>query len=393
MSDLSQNLYDSYFSDWITAVYRSINGTGVARIACVGDSTTEGVGATVLANVYPEKLVGLLSSGGYSACDGAIWAHSSWYTDSRISEGSGWSFWDDQGWGGGTSGVVRAWTATTSTAGKLSFTFSHSIDSIRVFYARTTTSGTFTVDVGGSSLGSAVTANAGGNAAGKTDFTCSAGTHTININPPTVGDVFIMGVEAWLSTAHPILVTNAGSGGSQTVNWALTGLPWRKLQVFDLYQPDLTVISLGINDAISGNSATTVETNLTSIVTKAQLYGDVILCSMIPSKASTPAGTSVLPNEILYLPKIVNVSNDKSCGLLDLFHAFGESGDVANTNGYMSDSYHPNDSGYSLMASSVYSAIQSAQNPRQTSSTGTTGMVSGVKHSLSEPTNNVRDVT
>ncbi len=121
--------------------------------------------------------------------------------------------------------------------------------------------------------------------------------------------------------------------------------------MFDTYQPNLTVIMLGINDAISSVSGATFEANLTTIVTKAQLYGDVLLVSCFPSSDPTEAA-----REVGYITNMRNVSTAKICGFYDANALFVNYA-TANANGYMADTLHPNGAGYNFFANSFAPAI------------------------------------
>jgi len=350
---LSQNLDSAHFAKWLAALGRVSAKTGPARLACVGDSTTEGVFCT-LATTWPRLLTQLLVNAGLPAVEGCIWGHlpPSVYADNRVSEGSGWAKWGSSSWGQDSvhGGGEAGWTAPVSATGKLAVSFAHPFDTIRVYYAKTTSTGTFAVDVGGAPLGSADTRGTG-NAVGYSDFTCPAGTHTIYVNPPTGGTVYLMGVEAWLSTDPQVLVSNGGAGGSTTGAWTAAGLPWAKLPTFDLHKPDLTVVMLGINDALSSAQATTIDANLTTIPTKAQLYGDVMLLSVVPS--ASPATKAL---EDTYIPKLTGISTAKGCGFLDLSAAFVDYA-TANALGYMADPNHPSSAGMAFVAQTIFDAL------------------------------------
>ena len=339
---LSQNLTDEFFVRWLAALDLVYTESGMARVAFIGDSTTEGTGAGSFQQNFVQQLKALLN-GSVSTIDGAIHGVADDYPDGRIVLGSGWSTVSLSSWGPRTLTTTQNITATPAATGDLQITFPHAFDTITVTYPKNTTLGTFTVNVdGGASLGSVDTAGAIGVA--QTTFTCTPGTHTIRIPPPTGGDVFILGVEAYLSTSPSVLLANGASGGTTTADWTASSPQWARLAMLDIYQPDLTVIMLGVNDAAAGVSAATFETNLTTIVTKAQLYGDVLIMSVVPSSGSTIAAL-----ELQYLTKAIAVSTAKSCGFLDINAAFVDYV-TANAAGLMSDVFHPSGTGYTVIA-------------------------------------------
>lgn len=336
-----RNLIYSKFPKWNAALERISNKVGPARVLFLGDSTMEGAFGPFQANLVQQML-----SLNPAASDGAIWGTTTYGTDIRIVQGTGWGPWVSNGWGPYT-GVQ--WTAPTSATGNLQFTFPGSIDTITVYYARNTGYGTFTVNVdGGPSLGTVVT-NQTGQQAAKTTFTCAPGHHTINISPPTVGPIFILGVEAYLSTAPKILYSNGGSTGVITSFFANTANPWTTLHEFEVFQPDLTIISTGINDCrIGGTDLNAMQTALTQIVQKAQIYGDILICSMIPSAS----GDGTWPREQTEMPMFESVAVTNNCGYYDLtLPGRFVDWNNANAHGWMGDIYHPSSAGYAFWAS------------------------------------------
>lgn len=347
----SMNLTPSKFAAWGTAIGRVRAGSGApARMYFIGDSTTEGTGAGSFAANFVQVLKPLLNAV-YPTTDGMIFGLADDYADGRIAAGTGWTTTSLGTWGPASVGVsTKNFSAPTSASGNLAITFPHSFDRIRIAYAKNTTLGQFGVDVdGGSVLATVNTAGALG--ASKDTINCTAGTHTINLRPPTVGTVFPLGIEAYSSTVPACLLGNGGTGGSTTSSWTNTSAPYAFLSVFDVHQPDLTVIMLGINDAVAAVSGATFEANLTTIVTKAQLYGDVLILSTVPSSDATQAG-----REVGYITNAVNVATAKNCGFYDVNALFVNYA-TANAAGRMSDTFHPNAAGYSYLADNLAPAL------------------------------------
>ncbi len=353
------NLNTASFAKWNAAVSAMRLGTSPARIAFVGDSTMEGNNATTISHTLARQLQVLFALPDIGpATTGAVWGFSDFYTN-EVTLGTGWTtFNGGGGWGPWDTAAPAAgyFTAPTSASGNLSFPISNSIDHIIVYYISSTSSGTCVVDVdGGSSLGNLVTLGGSNFTIASQTFTCTAGVHTINLHAPTVGTVFIMGVEGYLSTAETILCSNGGATGTATADWIATGNAWYSLNVWDLYKPDLTIVVLGINDARSSVSGATFETNITTIVTKAQTYGDVLLVGCVPSQ-NDPEKT----NEVGYKTNFANVATAKTCGYYDMTLS-GRFVDwtTANGNGYMADAYHPNNAGYTFWAGLLLPAMKS----------------------------------
>lgn len=310
------------------------NGTGVCRVLFAGDSTFEGIGSTSFGNTLPEQIKSLHPEAGEGAVTQSLY-------NTLWGLGTGWEYWNSSSFGEG------GWEGTTSATGNLTFTFPTPIDTITVVYAKGSGFGTFTMNVdGGSALTTINTAN-GSNALGKTTVTCTAGTHIINVPPPTVGNVFILWVEAYLSTDPTMLICNGGTGGTRTNEWITSNVPWAKVGSFGALAPDLTIISLGINDGISSYNPTDSQSNMNTLVQLAQQTGDVLIVSPVPS-----VGGPVWTFEQAYMPLIEQVAVNNGCGYLDLTLA-GRFVDwnTANANGYMYDIYHPNNAGYAFWSS------------------------------------------
>lgn len=145
------------------------------------------------------------------------------------------------------------------------------------------------------------------------------------------GSLYVVGVEPFHSLKRRIRVANAGISGSNTNGWVTTasGSPWHGVQFIKDYAPDLTIIDLGINDAdpAATTPPATYTANLSQLIVAAQISGDVILKSMIPSDSTRFANEQLLVAELqkFNLP------------LVDIFGYYG-AWDASR----MSDSVHGN---------------------------------------------------
>jgi lysophospholipase L1-like esterase len=350
MSDV--NLTPAKYPNWNTAVSAVRGATGFARLHCIGDSTTLGTFAGDVANIYPNKLEALMEAW-VPAQRGSIWAggdaSQSW-ADSRITMGSGWALsaihsLSTQGDAG--------WTGTSGSGGSLAFALPWSIDTIRVRYAKNAGLGSFTVNVdGGSSLGT-ISTSAGSDGIGVSTVTCSAGVHTVNFATPSGGDVYPLTVEAWLSTANKVLVSDGGTGGSASADWIVSSIGWQSWYTLNAFAPDLVIVTLGTNDISASVSAGTYQSNLSTLIDRIQLTSEVLLCTPVPGSGKTT-------EDAAYLAALTTLAGTKNCGLVDLNLA-GRFVDYATANGnsYMADGVHPNTAGYAFWAGIMNSAMQS----------------------------------
>lgn len=338
------NVVSTNFHKWRRALSKVRAGTANARILCAGDSTTQGqTAAPPLA--YPGQLKKLLNAYHVPTVDGAIWGPggTNGAADTRVVLGTGWGYGGSipsWGWGG--------YGSSSGASGALSVTFAHAFDKIDIWWYGIQT-GTVTVNVdGGSSLGSIVSTF--DSAYHKTSFTCTAGTHTINITGATGGAFNVYGIEAWHSTSPSVLLSNAGSSSSATADWSGASAAGAYNQ-FTSYAPDLTLISLGVNDAGTPVADTVYDTNMRALIARAQVSGDVLHMPAIPS-------SNRLVAEASYRVKDRQMAIDLGCGYLDM-NARWVSYAVSNPLGYYNDGLHPSQFGYADWAQAAFNVLRS----------------------------------
>jgi lysophospholipase L1-like esterase len=199
--------------------------------------------------------------------------------------------------------------------------------------------------------GSTVTQSTSGTA-GVNKVTVSAAaaatTNTVSIARNTSGALHVIGIEPWLSTTKQVRIANAGVGGSAASDWAGNGSSsnFRSTVCIQGYAPDLTIISLGINDASTPASVSTWHSNMATIITAAQVSGDVIIVPPIPCLSTATA------NRVANIP--LYQADVPTFGLpyFDIVTRFN-SGDSMNTLGMMSDTVHPNALGYADLAQAL----------------------------------------
>lgn len=338
------NLDPTTFKRWRRALsrVRSNSSSGSARILCLGDSTTIGNGIP-LAQTWPWLLSGLFNT--YyapttlgSTCLGT--ANDIWV------RGTGWATQGQTSLGGNTC------FGSSGATGTLSLTLPDSFDTFTVWYIRLTGLGSVTVNVdGGASLGT-INAN-GASAMLSQTFTVTAGTHTINFVGPTGGNFYVIGVDAYLSTSRKVALTNVGVSGTTAAVWSnAAGNAWSSAAAVQNYGADLTIISLGINDAGASSPASTYIANMTSLINAAKTNGDVLVVSMPPSNGSPY--TTLEPQYVAALP---GLCTSLGVGYLDLYSRWVSWSD-ANSYGYFADNLHPTPFGYADVAQAVFNALK-----------------------------------
>jgi hypothetical protein len=288
----------------------------------------------------------MLTQRGLPALPQAALGNNGPVADARVTLGSGWSAFG-LGLGGGFG-------ANTSSSGTLSFTPAESFDTIVVYAQNNPGQGTGTINVdGGSSLGNISTNTTAG--VGVFTFTCTAGTHTINLPPPTGGFNFrILGIDTYLSTAPPVSVYNGGKSGCLASYFTDTSTVWTPYNHIPSIAPDLTIVNLVINDSNqTGQGATNTATytsQMTTIIQRAQTYGDCLLVVGNPTSGEASLQTY---RDINY-----SLADTLGCALIDLKDRW-TSYAVSNPLGYYADSIHPGVVGYNDIAAAICNVLVS----------------------------------
>lgn len=259
---------------------------GPCRVLCIGDSTTAGVysdsyttatGSTNQGgpNSYPAQLAKRLTAAGipaeYSFC---LPGHGG-NDDSRWSIGT----WGYAGYGAGMNAAI-----TSASAGlTATVTPTNVANSYIVYFYGDPGTGVFTAQAtGGSSVSiSTVKPTAGIYASAVVTAPTAASTNTITFTN-TSGTAFVMGVEAY-DSANPnkVRIMNAGVGGSKATAWNNNGNPGA-LNFIKGVAPDLSVISLGVNDGAVPDTTANVLAAVNAISAAAAVSGDVLLMSAVP---------------------------------------------------------------------------------------------------------------
>jgi lysophospholipase L1-like esterase len=345
------NVIPANFTHWRKAVAGVRAGLANAKVLCVGDSTTWGVlsgAANPPAASYPAVLTNLLNSYVAPAVGGLVIPPSNLSgtdNDSRWVFGTGWAK-NSNAWG--TGAAIKGSLGAT---GSLTFTPGINCDTFEIYYLAVAGQGTVNISVDG---GAATPINTNASSAcRKITVTAAAGSaHVLTFSTVTVNDVFIAGVDAYLSTSKTIRVGNAGVPSSTTAGWDQDG-GYGGAACIKGYAPDLTIISLGINDASASVTEATWQANMQTIITAALASGDVILASPVPSNST--GGNPAL--EATYQGASLAFAQSNSIGYFDLFSRFG-SWATMNGLGMMGDNLHPNGLGYADFAAGVHETIR-----------------------------------
>jgi hypothetical protein len=338
------------FFKYRAARTKTLQNLSDTNILCIGDSTTAGTGDSTTASsqsirAYPAGLATIMNTGSCPTMPSLAIPPRSDLVDTRWVAGSGWTL-GGQPFGlgaavGNTAGVYFG----TSTAGNLVYTPNPQVtcDGFYIIYCGGGATGTITATATGGTPVVINTVGAGG--VYKSALISAAAANTTNTltMTSTVNNCFIVGVEAVLSTKKQLLIHNGGFN-SLTANGIVNGgtANFNAIPTIKAIAPDLTIISLGINDAIAGTSASSFSTSMQSIITAAQLSGDVLLCDMLPSGAGG-AGGSAIATEQSYLPVYTSLALANNCAYASINGRWNATYTTTYMNG---DQVHGNDVGY-----------------------------------------------
>jgi lysophospholipase L1-like esterase len=344
MSRLAYKLPSINLPIFRQAVLNSLNGISDTKILCIGDSTTAGVGSSTQTTIpaakgFPRQLAEIFSTRLCKSAQGiGNPRRFSGDPDNRWTYGTGWNFggfsWSDAD--GSTPAGILKYTPDGGTT----------FDGFDVYYIKNSGLGTITVTATGGSAVVVNTSAAAGVGKATVMAATAAGNNSVEITGS--GNCYILGVEPFLSTQRRIRVGNVGVPGSTSTSWNTATTGYTRMASLITYAPHLTIVSLGLNDAGSSVSTATLETNLNAIITAAKTVGDVILWTPPP-----PTGAPYQAGIASYQATYAAVAVAQSIPLVDIYTRFGGTWNAS----LMTDSLHPNDSGYLIIAEEIYSAL------------------------------------
>ena len=328
------NVVSSNLPKWRQAKARVQDGAGNAKIFTLGDSITYGLGGTHAStspylDSYPRRLSSVINSRGIPSSLGfGIPQYGS--PDSRWTSPSGWTI---QTYGP----CGQACWGASSPSNPLLFTPGVNSDTYDIYYI--STGGSASVSAFSATGGTVYTGSlVGSNTIGKVTVTAASASTSNVVSMSGTGNVWILGVEPSLSTTSQILVGNMGLPGQSAATWISGGFYYSNGQsLLTKYAPDLTIISLGVNDATAGQAVSQFSTNLASLITTAQAAGDVILLTPPPQSSGTVNPLLQQYVQSAYYP----LASQFGVPLVDWFNRFNG----VNNSNFMG-AIHPNNVGY-----------------------------------------------
>lgn len=355
---------DNYISMpiWEEARRNQIAGVRSPRIICYGDSTTFGNGSQPgttsdwVQNSYPQQLSNMLNDSDIeSSAEGFLGIGNA--THNRLTRDHRLTFSGSYG-RDNTFPVIGGYSASVpaSQTGTMTFTPTEEVDTFLVHFIRGGSTGTLSLSVDGGPATVVNTSTAPNY--GPIVVNVTKGMHTLSI-ASSAGVTYVMAVEAYDTTRVPVRITNGGWPNMETANGIVTTYPWSTLNaVSTIWQPDLFIICLGINDAVnSGVNKATFKTRLSTMVDRAKLTSDVILVTFMPTS------TSITPQakQLEFVDAIKEIGVEKGINVADFFGRVGSYAEGV-ARGLYADTVHPNAAGYQLMAETVLPFLNRAVN-------------------------------
>lgn len=343
--------------NWRLAVAKVRRGTANAKLALIGDSTTRGLGGNGgnngdVLNSYPTQLatilnkkIGLTTGVGNLIGGSAGGATPITGLDSRVTFGGGWT---------SSAGTTAGGTLLTSTAsGTLAFTPVAAFDTADIYYPRNSGWGTWNANIGGGS--STLITNSNANAFLKATLTGSLAVQAVNCVWAS-GSAFLAGIDTYDSATKQISVWNMGWSGATAGNWNNSTWLYGPLSSIATYDPDLSIINLGINDWTAGTSLATFAANLQALITACKAVGDAIIVTPTPTQVS---GGVTLAVQGTYVEVIKGLARTNNVPVVDLWTRFG-SWEAMDALGAEFGANHPNGLGYADMAQAIANVLVAA---------------------------------
>lgn len=252
--------------------------------------------------------------------------------------------------GNGVGPGSHCWYAGTAVSNPMYVEPGYAWDHIDVYYATVSGGGTFTV------AGHSIATAGGAGLAGDTANVSGASVDNVTISAPTGGAVYMIGPEFVPDAGDEVMVVidNWAQSGATTYDWD-TGL--HSLAMVSYRAPELTIIMLGTNDALtSSETASSYIARIEQITEICQASGDVLLVSPVPVNPAytAPGGASgSLTRQQGYRDELIAYAAANNIAYLDLFGRFGQyrSGD------WYRDSVHQSDAANHDIARTIAAVI------------------------------------
>lgn len=321
------------------------------RILSIGDSTTLGYGSGSVDNSYPYQLRDLIAAKRPAVNGMLVPPNNNIVNDTRWNPGTGtgaWTISNSNGWGN-----MSSYRGSGTTNQNLTVTPGRSFDTVDLMFIVSPGNTNAKVYAGKTpSTTTLVGELIGIGPAGvkKTTLSVPPGTTSVTITP-TGGNFWLQGVHPRNMGEARVSISNAGSSGSTTAQWT-TGY-YNSALAITAFDPDLTILSLGINDSGAAVTKDVYKANMRTLITAALGTGQLIVWTNPPSNEYN--GRLVLQRQ--YREAILELRDELGFTVVDIFEKWGDYA-TANAAGWMSDSVHPSTAGYGIIAGEIAKVME-----------------------------------
>ena len=322
--------------------------TRVLKIACVGDSITEGFWSGLnYERAYPVQLRKLMQARYGGQDEGFVTAHEAtrW-----IATGT---------WATAKKGMALCQKSSSTSGDYIEFTFTGV--ALDLIYSKFTDGGSCVVEIDG-------VVKTALNCYGATEIYAqsqsytglTSGPHTLRVYAPTDGKkVYVEG--AYVKTVGDtggVRVDRRALSGSAAVEWSY---PQLVKDTFVTQPADLFVLALGINDCGAGRTPTELKGYLQTLITAMKAVGDVLLIPMMQA-SSTDARFANWSN---YVQVYYELADSNNIGLIDIYKLYGDYATaqsyglfgIENGDGEGVDTIHPSARGHQMIADTLFKLI------------------------------------
>lgn len=351
------NFNQAFLSQWRSSSALVAAGTSDVLINCgPGDSTTAGSFSSSKTSTYPNVLANLLTAAGINSSNEGFFATHGYlspinFSDANLSVGSGWNV--------ATSQFVYAGRCfASSDTTLLSYTPYNTVDTWDIGYVAYGSGGSFSVGIDGGAPITTINAVNASTLVSVATVTVPSGTHRLDITQVTAGPVLILYAIGRVAAQKRVKIYNGGSSGATVAFYTGGGAStFNPVPMLKTLAPKLSLICLTINDWNAATNTATYTAGLQSLISAAQLSGDVVLVCGAPSQTTV----SSVAQQAIYRSIVQSLALLNNCVLLDLTTRWG-SWAAANTLGWYANNLHPNDLGYADFGAATAAILIPAAN-------------------------------
>jgi lysophospholipase L1-like esterase len=350
------------YAAWRAALQRARSNSGRAVIAWIGDSVAAGdwAGTPALAYQNQAKAASMpvvmastfVSSGGFPAMGQSFFGDATnngtayGNYNNKVAIGS----WSPTSNSPSLGGPMFKATAAATCA----FTPGSSTSRTDIYTAQASGFGTLTINYDGGSTLATINENST-SAAIKTTVNGSLASHTINAVWSS-GTTHLIGMDSYDSTASGVSVLNLAWSGTEPVDLNANTNGYDFANAMAVIPADLVIIHLGPNSWAGSTSPETFFSGYVTTIANAKTAngGNASVLCLGPFR-SDPASTPTYTQN-KYVAAVQQAAYQNGCAYYDLVTSIGD-WTAANGAGKTANALHPNASGYSTMAASLYSLL------------------------------------